>query len=121
MSSKFDALHAEILGDLQELIQLLERTRVEMPAIVEGLQGESQKATAQIERAFLDFHGQSLALAEFIKKRKEEMLADLEASNQRSAGVVKVALAAFRNSLWVLGGLSVVNLALTVAVLAGAK
>lgn len=114
-NSKLDALHAEMLGDLQELLQLLERVRGELPDVLATFKREGEGAAGTVREAFENFHAQSLALAEFMKARRQEVLADLEASTKKNVDVVRQGLAEFKNLLWAVLGVGTLNLVVLVS------
>jgi predicted RNA-binding Zn ribbon-like protein len=109
--SKLEALHAEMLGDLQQVHQLLGQLREDMPTLMAGLKTDADKASAEIRNAFLDFHGQGMALAEFIKARKTEVLRDIEHATVSNAAITKSALDGFTKYFWLLAALGVFDLA----------
>ncbi len=112
-----DALHAELLGDLQEANAQLQKFRSDLPGVHALFKKDSDLAAAAMRAAFEDFHAAALALAEFIKLRKTEVIADIEQATVKNALTTKRALATFTKSFWILGALSVTNLVLVVAVL----
>lgn len=116
-ATKLDALHAEMLGDLQELFVLVKQFRADMPALLAGLRGDAAEAAATVTKSCEDFHGMSLALAEFIKLRKTEVLEDIEKSTMRNALTMQTALATFARSFLVLGVIGGLNLLALLALL----
>lgn len=115
--TKLEALHAEMLGDLQEVHTLLQLFRQDFPSLMDGLKKDGDAAAGVVKDSMVDFLAQSMALAEFIKLRKKEVLDDIEQSTIRNAQTTKRALGAFRRGLWALGALAGLNLVLTAVVL----
>jgi hypothetical protein len=110
--TKLDALHAEMLGDLQEVVQLLGSLRSEVPQLMAEIKKGGDDAAAAVGSACTDFQAQAFALAEFIKKRKAEVLEDIEQSTIRNAATTSKALRTFRRQLWVNAALGALNLLL---------
>jgi hypothetical protein len=115
--SKLEALHAEMLGDLQELYVLLGEFRGDLPKLLAGLKTDADTAAAQVTEAFSDFHGQAMALAEFIKARKIEVLGDIEHATVRNAALTKSAFDGVTKYFWLLGALGAFNLLAVVLLL----
>lgn len=110
--TRLEALHAEMLGDLQEVHLLLQALRSELPEVAAKLKSDSSEAAAVVSQACVDFQAQAFALAEFIKLRKGEVLEDIQHSTARNAAATKRALSAFNNMLWALAALGLMNLGL---------
>jgi hypothetical protein len=110
--TRLEALHAEMLGDLQEVHLLLQALRSELPEVAAKLKGDAGEAASAVNQACVDFQAQAFALAEFIKLRKSEVLEDIQHSTARNATTTKRALSTFSNMLWALAALGLMNFGL---------
>lgn len=113
-----DALTAEMAADVLKLQAQLQELKDSMPGFLAGVKSDCDEAARKITASFDDFQASSLALAEFIKKRKAEVVADLAKSSADNEAATKRSLEKFTKHFWLIGAVCSASLLMNVAVVA---
>ena len=113
-----DALHTELLTEVQTLSINVEALKVDLPKLTTDILESSVDLQTKATKAKTDFEGMGHALIQVMKRNVE---AEREASvlaNAKAAGATKTALADFTKYFWLLAALGIINTLLVAALLA---
>jgi len=112
-----DALHTELLIEVQTLSINVEALKVDVPKLTAEILESAVNLQTTANKAKTDFEGMGHALIQVMKRNVE---AEREASvlaNSKAASATKTALVDFTKYFWLLAALSAVNVLLVAALL----
>jgi hypothetical protein len=107
-----EALHAELLGEVQELTLHVDQLSKNLPQLLNGVKEDAEAVRSSLEGGVENFKGACLAMAEFIKARKAEVVEDLDKASARNATTLRRSMGGVRKALWAVALLSGVNFVL---------
>lgn len=116
-NSLVDALNAEMLGDVQKIHTQLQSLKAEMPGFLNSVKTDCASAAGAMKKSFDDFHAQSIALAEFVKKRQIEVAGEIEKAHAVTAAATEKSLADFTKYFWLIAGIAAAGFFINLAVL----
>ncbi|MDP9897345.1 hypothetical protein J2W32_006498 [Variovorax boronicumulans] len=115
--SALDALHAELLIDVQALAQNVEGFKGSIPKAVADIEGAAASVASATKSATSDFESMGHALIAILRRNiSEERTAAIKA-NHESAMKTKHELEQFTKNFWLLTGLTAVNCLMLLALL----
>lgn len=112
-----DALHAELLIDVQLLTQNVEGFKESIPKAVADLEGAADGVKAAAKSATTDFEAIGHALISVLRRNVEEERVAAAKANHESAMTTKRALEQFTKNFWLLTGLTAVNCLMSLALI----
>lgn len=113
-----DALHAELLVDVQAATAEVAKLRTELPAILADIHGAAEALSGAAKTTTSDFEAMGHALVGVIRRHSVEEREAAALANLQSAKATKSALDQFTKNFWLLSGLTAVNALLLVTILA---
>lgn len=113
--SALDALHAELLVDVQTLVGAVATLKTELPAKLADIEASAEAVKASAKAATEEFQAMGHALVGVMRR---EIEAEREASalaSRNAASTTKKALEQFTKNFWLLSGLTAANFLLGLA------
>lgn len=114
-----DALHAELLVDVQRLAGEVHELQVQLPAITADIASSAEGVKVAARTAMTDFEAMGHGLMRAIRRQVDEERSASVTANAKSAQATKSALDQFTKYFWLLCGLTGMNTLLALAVLLG--
>ena len=117
-SAMLDALHAELLVDVQELARNVEALKKDVPKLAADVLVSAEAVKAAASKSVADFQAMGQALLNVMNKNTDSERGAAIEANKKSAGATKVALEGFTKYFWLIAAIGGANLLLLVALLA---
>ncbi|MDP9902418.1 hypothetical protein [Variovorax ginsengisoli] len=118
MKTLLDALHAELLTDVQRLAAEVEELNLKLPAITADMRGSAGAVTAAADKTLSDFEAMGHALVKVIRQEVVVHRAESIKANDQAANATRGALGQFTKYFWLLIGLLGANSILLVGLTA---
>lgn len=112
-----DAVHAELLTDIQKLRLEVKQFTNEVPNLYNGVKKDVDESAKTVQKTFEDFHSMAQAIALHINKSRKEGEAHLTGIHKQNTDLIKKSLEPYTKYFWLLIGLSAANSILLVIAL----
>lgn len=96
---QIDAVHAELLSTLEQILVEAEQVRLQMPAIYSEAAKNADQINQTLKAAFEEHRTQTLQVVAFVKSKHQEMLTEAEKTEKRMARQTQASLQQFRSLL----------------------
>lgn len=107
-----DAVHAELLTDLQKLRSDVQKFSDEIPTLYKSVQKDIEESSAKVQATFKDFHSMGEAVALHINKSRKEGMTEIQAVNKQNTDFITKSLEPYTKYFWLLIGVGAVNIVL---------
>jgi hypothetical protein len=112
-----EAVHAELLIDIQHLADEVHKLQLQLPAITADINGSAEGVKVAAGKALADFEAMGHGLVQVVRRQVEEERVASAKANAEAARATKSALEQFTKYFWLLCGLTCVNTLLVAAIL----
>jgi len=104
-----DAIHAELLTDIQKLRVEVKQFSDEIPVLYNGVKKDVDESSKIVQKTFEDFHSMGQAIALHINKSRKEGESHLGEIFKKNTDLITKSLEPYTKYFWLLIGLSAAN------------
>lgn len=108
-----DALHAELLGSVVDLVEKVDQLKTNLPELASDVEA----IKADITESFAEFKKSTIALVGYVKQKQLDTLGSLQASETAVTAANRKTLAGFERWLWLISAVGGINTLLLIAIL----
>ena len=113
-STLLDALHSELLGEVQALTANVMHLKAELPSITQALQDSAARMSAVAAKTLTDFEAMGHALLEVSAQRSADERGAAAVAHVQNARTTEAALERFTHYFWMLSALTTVSVAVSI-------